>query len=111
MKALNAIAAKTYTFGRPVKTVAVVAFALGVVYALALAYLERRLPINPDYTSLEVVGGVVLSLAPVAITARYEARLAGVTWRCYERMVCAGFIGSGLPIIIWQAIEFVLRRG
>jgi hypothetical protein len=111
VKTFAAAAATTYTFGRPVKTVAVVAFVLGVLYALSLAYLERQYPINPDYTALEVVGGVVISLLPVFFTARYEARLAGLSWRTYERMVCVGFIGSGLPILIWQAIEFVVRHG
>lgn len=111
MHILNATTTRTATFGRPVKTVVVVAAVLGLLSSLALAFLERRYAIIPDYTALEVVGGVILALLPVALTARHEARFGGLTWRAYERMVAAGFAGTGLPILIWQGIEVVLRHG
>lgn len=110
MKVLNVPARAAYTFGRPIQTVAVAAFILGLLSSLALAYLERRLPITPDYTALEVIGGVILALLPVMLTARYEARFAGLSWRTYERMVCAAFAGASLPIVCWQLIELVLRH-
>lgn len=109
MQTLNAT--RTRTFGRPVKTVAAVAAVLGLLSSLALAALERRYAITPDFTALEVVGGVILALLPVALTARHEARFGGLTWRTYERMVAAGFVGTGLSIILWQIVEFVLRHG
>lgn len=109
MKAMPKTADTAFTFGRPVKTVAVAAFVLGLAYSLALAYLARQLPTNPNYTALEVVGGVLLSLLPVALTARYEARFAGLAWRTYERMVFVAFAGFGLPVIFWLGIEFALR--
>lgn len=107
---MDLTAARTYRFGRPVQTVFIATLLLGIVYSLALAYLERRLPITPTYTALEVVGGVIIALLPVALTARYEARLAGLAWQTYERMVIVAFVGTGTPILIWQLIEIFLRR-
>lgn len=83
---------------------------LGALYALALALLERVLPIKPAWVAFEVVGGVLLVGFPVMMIAR-AAPPAGITWRDYERMVIVGFIGAGMPILVWQALEyFVLPR-
>jgi hypothetical protein len=95
---------------RPLPTVFFTALLLGLSYSLALAYLERRLPIIPDYTALEVVGGVILTMLPVAFIARRAARLTMLTWQTYERMVVVAFLGTGLPVLIWQVMEFALRR-
>jgi hypothetical protein len=95
---------------RPLLTVFFTALLLGLSYSLALAYLERRLPIIPDYTALEVVGGVILTMLPVAFTARRTARLTMLTWQSYERMVVIAFLGTGLPVLTWQLIEFIVRR-
>jgi hypothetical protein len=84
--------------------------ALGAGYAGALALIERALPIKPTWVALEVIGGVLLVGLPVVYTARHaEARM--VSWRDYERLVVAGFVGAGIPICIWQALEYgMLRR-
>lgn len=90
--------------------VAWITVALGAGYAGALAVLERRLPIKPRWVALEVVGGVLLVGLPVLSTARKASETA-LSWRDYERFVCAGFVGAGIPILLWQAIEYgVLRR-
>lgn len=82
---------------------------LGATYALALAALERKLPIKPTWVALEVIGGVALVGLPVMLVARSAAE-QGVTinWRDYEDMVVAGFAGAGIPICIWQAVEYLL---
>lgn len=85
--------------------------ALGAGYALALAVLERKLPIKPTWVALEVIGGVLLVGLPVIRTAR-RAPAAAITWRDYERFVMAGFVGAGIPICLWQALEYgMLREG
>lgn len=77
---------------------------LGASYSGILAVLERALPIKPTWVALEVVGGVLL----VGLPVRWIARRSGakLTWRDYERLVIAGFVGAGAPILIWQAIEY-----
>jgi hypothetical protein len=84
---------------------------LAAAYALALAGLERLLPIKPSFVTLEVVGGVLLVGLPVMGLAR-EAAQAGsaVSWETYEAMVATGFVAAGVPILIWQAIEYLPRR-
>lgn len=82
---------------------------LGASYAGALSVLERALPIKPNWVALEVIGGVLLVGLPVS----WVARIAGapLTWRDYERFVIAGFVGAGVPICLWQALEYgVLQR-
>lgn len=91
----------------PIPAVLGITASLGTVYALVLSQVERQLPINPDFTAVSVVGGVLISLAPVMWLAR---RQRPRNWRVYERMVAAGFVGTGLPIILWQLIELILRR-
>ncbi|PDW01576.1 hypothetical protein [Candidatus Viridilinea mediisalina] len=80
---------------------------LATLYSMALAGLERSLPIKPSWVSIEVIGGVLLVGLPVMYKARH-AHEAGIklTWQDYERMVMAGFIGAGIPICIWQALEY-----
>lgn len=82
---------------------------LGASYAGALAVLERALPIKPTWVALEVIGGVLLVGLPVSWVARMaEGRLS---WRDYERFIIAGFVGAGMPICLWQALEYgVLQR-
>lgn len=87
--------------------VARVTFMLGVGYALILAILERILPIKPNWVALEVIGGVLLVGLPVMLIAR-TSTADMLTWRDYERMVIAGFIGAGLPICIWQTITYLV---
>ncbi len=106
----TATAARRITFGRPVHTVALIALLLGLVYSLVLAWAERRLPIIPDYITAEVMGGVLISLIPVALAARHEARFGGLSWRIYEQMVAVAFIGTGVPIVAWQVVEYILRH-
>ncbi|RRR74357.1 MAG: hypothetical protein EI684_07295 [Candidatus Viridilinea halotolerans] len=80
---------------------------LATIYAMALAGLERSLPIKPSWVAAEVIGGVMLVGLPVMLGARNAtAQGQTVTWQDYERMVMAGFIGAGLPICIWQALEY-----
>ncbi|MFQ3662629.1 MAG: hypothetical protein SNJ69_09585 [Chloroflexaceae bacterium] len=81
---------------------------LGASYSGLLAVLERALPIKPTWVALEVIGGVLL----VGLPVRWIARLGGskLTWRDYERLVIAGFVGAGAPILIWQAIEYGLLQ-
>lgn len=84
--------------------------ALGAGYAGLLAVLERRLPIKPAWVALEVIGGVLIVGLPVLRAARL-APGAALTWREYERLVMAGFIGAGVPICLWQLAEYgVLAR-
>lgn len=81
---------------------------LSTVYAAALELIERRFPtVLPDHLWAEVAGGVVLSLAPVALAAR---RLGSLDWRRYEDLVWRSFVAAGIPIILWQLGENVLRR-
>ncbi|WP_298817273.1 hypothetical protein [Chloroflexus sp.] len=81
---------------------------LSTVYAAALELLQRRYPtVLPDHLWAEVAGGVILSLAPVALAAR---RLGGLDWHRYEDLVWRSFVAAGIPIILWQLGENVLRR-
>ncbi|MCX7792049.1 MAG: hypothetical protein N2378_15535 [Chloroflexaceae bacterium] len=77
---------------------------LGASYSGFLAVLERALPIKPTWVALEVIGGVLLVGLPVQWIARHGS--SKLTWRDYERLVIAGFVGAGTPILIWQAIEY-----
>lgn len=85
--------------------VARMTLSFGAAYSLGLAFLERALPIKPTWVALEVVGGVVLVGLPVMMVAR-AAQAAGITWRDYERMVIVGFVGAGMPILVWQGLEY-----
>lgn len=85
--------------------VARLTFSFGAAYSLSLAFLERALPIKPSWVAAEVVGGVLLVGLPVMMVAR-AAQAAGISWRDYERMVIVGFVGAGLPIVIWQGLEY-----
>ncbi|MEF3274123.1 MAG: hypothetical protein K6356_06925 [Chloroflexus sp.] len=81
---------------------------LSTIYAAALELLQRRFPtILPDHLWAEVAGGVILSLAPVALAAR---RVDNLDWRRYEDLVWRSFVAAGIPIILWQLGENVLRR-
>jgi hypothetical protein len=81
---------------------------LSTMYAAALQFIQRRYPtLAPDHLWAEVAGGVVLSLAPVAVAAR---RVRGLDWRHYEELVWRSFVAAGIPIILWQLGESVLRR-
>ncbi|MEI8307322.1 MAG: hypothetical protein WCF99_09675 [Chloroflexales bacterium] len=80
---------------------------LSAVYAAVLSGLERRFPIKPDHTWAEVAGGVVISLLPVALEARRKTTL---DWRTYETVIWLSFFASGVPIILWQLGEAMLRQ-
>lgn len=80
---------------------------LATAYAAALSYLERHYPIKPDHIWAEVAGGVLLSLVPVAVSARKSPQL---DWRSYEGAVWRCFVASGTPIILWQLGEAILRE-
>lgn len=80
---------------------------LSTMYSAALYYLERRFPIKPDHTWAEVAGGVLISLVPVALSAR---KAQHVDWRLYEGAIWRSFIASGAPIILWQIGEAVFRQ-
>lgn len=84
------------------------------VYALqflaSCAYAALLEPLRERYerwhlTTLPVIGGVLLALAPAAILSRTQ----GATWRLYERRALLGFVVSGVPIVAWQAWLFVRR--
>lgn len=85
----------------------VIVMGLSTLYAAALGYLERRYPIKPDHTWAEVAGGVLISLLPVALTARNARQM---NWRRYESAIWRCFIASGTPIIVWQIGEAILRQ-
>jgi len=76
---------------------------LATAYAAVLDRLERRLPIHPRYIWLEVVGGVLITVVPVMIARRANPMLSA---RDYERLIIAGFVASGTPIILWQLIRY-----
>lgn len=80
---------------------------LSTFYSVALSWLERHYPIKPDHTWAEVAGGVMLTLIPVALTARRHRQ---TDWRTYEATIWRCFIASGVPIILWQLGESVLRQ-
>lgn len=82
---------------------------LGVstVYAATLSYLERRFPIKPDHIWAEVTGGVMIALVPVALTARKTGQ---IDWRLYEGAIWRSFIAAGMPIILWQIGEAMMRQ-
>lgn len=80
---------------------------LATLYSMALAGLERSLPIKPSWVAAEVIGGVMLVGLPVMLAARSATeRGQPVSWHDYERMVIAGFISAGIPICIWQGLEY-----
>jgi hypothetical protein len=80
---------------------------LSTAYAATLSYLERHFPIKPDHIWAEVAGGVLISLVPVALSARKARHL---DWRLYEGAIWRSFIASGTPIILWQIGEAVFRQ-
>ncbi|MEI7644595.1 MAG: hypothetical protein WCJ55_09985 [Chloroflexales bacterium] len=80
---------------------------LSAAYAALLSGLERRYPIKPDHTWAEVAGGVVISLMPIALEARRNTKL---DWRTYETAIWLSFFASGVPIILWQLGEAMLRQ-
>lgn len=80
---------------------------LATVYAAGLSALERRFPIKPDHIWAEVAGGVLISLVPVALSARKYPQL---DWRVYEGTIWRCFFASGIPIILWQIGESMLRQ-
>jgi hypothetical protein len=80
---------------------------ISTAYAAALSFLERRYPIKPDHIWAEVAGGVLISLVPVAMSARKAKNL---DWRLYEGAVWRSFIASGTPIILWQIGEAMFRQ-
>ncbi len=90
---------------------------LSIAYAGALGWLERKFPdIKPDYIWAEVVGGVLVSLVPVAMQARQHPETTPddlpppLHWQTYEGSVWAAFIAAGAPIVLWQLGESFLRR-
>jgi hypothetical protein len=92
---------------------------LSTGYAAALAWLERRLPfIKPDHIWAEVAGGVLVSLLPVALAARQSAAASAatddldepLTWQTYESTVWRSFWAAGVPIVLWQLGEAVVRQ-
>jgi hypothetical protein len=80
---------------------------LATVYAAGLSALERRYPIKPDHIWAEVAGGVLISLVPVALSARKHPQL---DWRSYEGTIWRCFFASGIPIILWQIGEAIFRH-
>ncbi|MEI7772049.1 MAG: hypothetical protein WCI67_18795 [Chloroflexales bacterium] len=80
---------------------------LSTAYAAVLSSLERRFPIKPDHIWAEVAGGVVISLLPIALEARRNTKL---DWRTYETALWLSFFASGVPIILWQLGEAMLRQ-
>lgn len=80
---------------------------LATVYAAGLSALERRYPIKPDHIWAEVAGGVLISLVPVALSARKHPQL---DWRIYEGTIWRCFFASGIPIILWQIGEAIVRH-
>ncbi len=80
---------------------------LSMIYATLLSRLERHFPIKPDHTWAEVTGGVVVSLAPLALEARRHSKL---DWRTYETTLWLSFFASGAPIILWQLGEAMMRQ-
>lgn len=77
------------------------------LYATALSVIERRFPIKPDHIWAEVAGGVLISLVPVALRAR---KRPAIPWHAYELAVWMSFMASGVPIILWQLGEAILRQ-
>jgi hypothetical protein len=80
---------------------------IATVYAATLSSLERRYPIKPDHIWAEVAGGVAISLLPIALEARRKSFL---DWRTYEITLWLSFFASGIPIILWQLAEAMLRQ-
>lgn len=99
----------TDDFDRLQQQVLLTTAVLGASYAGFLAVLERALPIKPAWVALEVIGGVLLVSLPVSWLVRKVN--PSLTWKDYERLIMAGFVGAGLPISLWQALEYgVLQR-
>jgi hypothetical protein len=80
---------------------------IATIYAAVLSSLERRYPIKPDHIWAEVAGGVAISLLPIALEARRKTTL---DWRTYELTLWLSFFASGIPIILWQLGEAMLRQ-
>ncbi len=71
----------------------------GIALSFLLAFLEARFAVKPDYIWLEVVAGVLAVGLPVrGVRQHYGVTLADA----YEQMIVIGFVGAGMPIIIWQ---------
>ncbi len=85
-----------------------------LTYAAALGWLERRFPqIKPDHIWVEVAGGVLITLVPVTLAAHAAAsdeEVPEIDWQSYEHAVWWAFCAAGIPIILWQLGEAVLRR-
>jgi hypothetical protein len=77
-----------------------------------LSLLERKYPgIKPDHIWVEVAGGVILTLLPVALAARRQRQSdVDLSWQDYEAMVWQSFVASGAPIILWQISESLYRH-
>lgn len=81
---------------------------LGAGYSLLLAIAQRRFAeLRTDYLWAEVAGGVMITLLPVAMTAR---QCTQISWRRYENLVWGGFLATGMPIILWQIVEAMNRN-
>jgi hypothetical protein len=97
---------RTYHFGHPIRTTALASLLAGVVYCLLLAAaFFGHIP-----TALgagQLAGAAVIALAVVALTARYEARLAGLRWRDYERMLLIALAATTAPLGAWQLITWL----
>lgn len=86
---------------------------ISMLYAGGLSWLERKFPlIKPDHIWAEVAGGVLITLIPVAMNARRISAQAAtdLSWRDYEAAVWTAFGASGVPIILWQLGETLVRR-
>jgi hypothetical protein len=86
--------------------------AASAVYALLLDKIERKMPVNPDGTILEVMGGVTLTmtvaLARIFVADRIEKRQSSA----YDGWTTAAqsFMITSLPISIWQILRMIERH-
>lgn len=90
------IIATSASDGRLIGVVLVSLLLFGVLYNRLMDWLDRR---KDGYTSLLVAGGVLVSLAGVAV----------ISWQAAGLSLLA-FAASGLPMIIGEAVRYVRRR-
>jgi hypothetical protein len=87
---------------------------LASAYSTMLSLVERKYPgVKPDHIWAEVVGGVLITLLPVAIAARQDQHAPTeqpMTWQTYEGMVWQSFFAAGMPIVLWQITEALSRH-
>lgn len=87
---------------------------VSALYAKKLDELERRYPIVPDATILEVVGGVIITMGTafvrIMMTDHAEKRIEQTSAYDGFYMAAQAFVYTSLPISFWQGMRLIERN-